>query len=272
MLLYIENDVDKLKKKFKLKKRIIFLMTHILEFYLIFKGSDKFQLKDHLYFIKNNKPNKNLIEGKYYYMKLSNKNLKVRILKIVDNNVFLNENKSFNLDNYDFFYYPFEFNDLLCKNNLFNELSINNDLILLFSSKLFKTKYNIFLIEYLIKNKVENILKINDFKSNILSNSDDIKVKLNTNIEYIKIKEYDINSKNFSDSLKKIDNKINLLIFLFEYYTFLFFNNRLLDKIFEKIIYISLINYTNILNIDGLNINLKIKYLKNTNQVKKFIL
>lgn len=260
ILLYSENHINELKKKYKLKKRMIFLINNILEFDLIFKGSDKFQLKDHFRFIKNNKCNKNLIEGKYYYMKLSNKNLKVKILKIVDNNVFLNENKSFNLDNYDFFNYPFEFNDLLCKNNLFNELSINNDLIIFFSTKLFKTKLNIFLIEYMIKNKVENILKVNDFKSNILSISDEINIKLNTNIDYIKIKEYDINSKNFSDSLKKIDNKINLLIFLFEYYTFPFsFNNRVLDKIFEKIIYISLINYTNILNIDGLNINLKNK-------------
>jgi hypothetical protein len=238
-----------------IKKKIIFVVNSLRSYKFSYKMSSKFELREHIKNFNNLKVEyKNIKKNFDYFVFIDNKKLlKINILDKNENNILTDKNK-FNFNKYDIYYYPPLFKNLLNKNGLFNHFT-NNYLFDLIINKIVQ-KNKLIYYENIIK-YFKNDEYINEYLHDIVNLNiefneieDEYVDVLKDDYEINKSINLDINDVNFKNILNKNnENKIKILILLFKNYTFpIQYNKRKLDKVFEKILYISFLNYNLIID------------------------
>jgi hypothetical protein len=257
--------VKSLKKNYGdlLKKKIINISNYLKNLKFSFKMSSNFEIKEHLKnFEKKTVEYRNLKKNNNYFVFIDKKKLlTINIINKKDNFI-KTEDNLIPYNKYIIYYYPPFFYNLLNKDCLFNYFTSFD-------------YFNNIINKMFVKNKIEyykNILKYYENNETIIEYLHDI---FNLEIKFDEIEEefedvrkedfdihksieLDISSDEFKKILNENDNKIKILELLFKKYNFpIEYNKKNLEKYFEKILYISFLNYNLIIDKNDKKINLK---------------
>lgn len=247
-----------------LKKKIMNISNYLKNLKFSFKMSSNFEIKEHLKNFERKKVEyRNLKKNNNYFVFINNK--KLLTIKIINkkDNIIKTEDNFIPYNKYDIYYYPPFFNNLLNKDCLFNYFTSLDYYDKIINKIFVKNKIDYYknIFKFFINNE-----KINEYLHDILNleiEFDEIEEEFENVIKYnfniYKSIELDINSDEFKKILNENDNnKIEILKLLFKKYNFpIEYNKKNLEKYFEKILYISFLNYNLIIDRNDNKINLK---------------
>lgn len=248
-----------------LNKKLLNVTNSIKNYNFSYKVSSKYTISQHIINFNKNIVT-NIKNNNIYYLNINKtKSVKFKVKNINNNLITMTNDNIIDTKIYEISYYPKTFIKLLNNKALYNYISTKHNLYDIVISKLYGNEKSV---------KYSNIFKYinnNIEKELVLKYFTDLNIENNEGYEYknelYELTILNINNKKYNNLINKYSdtfkNKLEILKILFEYYTFpIQYNKRYLDDIFEKLLYFSFKNYTEIVKLMNGKIYLDTEIIK----------